>query len=235
MIGALAQVVPEKVAGDLCRTSFHNLIGGYDAATPARVGALRVVGRRQRRLRRGGRAIAMAPFDWGDLVTVQSSEVIETRFPLLWRSRGWGPTGGAGARAAGSPCAGACAADGGGGVLAAVGRGDGAGVRRAGRGPRLPVALVEGERRRDPLRHAGQGRRPRLHAGDLVVLRSAGGGGYGDPLERPAERSSTTCGRLCHRRGRARRSTGSCSRGCRTSRATRTTDAARSSPPAGSR
>src|SRR5262249_13050844 len=31
MIGALAQVVPDKIAGDLCRTSFHNLIGGWDA------------------------------------------------------------------------------------------------------------------------------------------------------------------------------------------------------------
>src|SRR5438477_7400935 len=31
MVGALAQVAPEKVAGDLCRTSFHNLIGGFDA------------------------------------------------------------------------------------------------------------------------------------------------------------------------------------------------------------
>ena len=30
MVGALAQLVPDKVAGDLCRTSFHNLIGGFD-------------------------------------------------------------------------------------------------------------------------------------------------------------------------------------------------------------
>ena len=30
MVGALAQVTPDKVAGDLCRTSFHNLLGGYD-------------------------------------------------------------------------------------------------------------------------------------------------------------------------------------------------------------
>jgi len=27
-----------------------------------------------------------------------------------------------------------------------------------------------------------------LHDGDVVILQSAGGGGYGDPLERPAER-----------------------------------------------
>src|SRR4029453_15323839 len=30
MIGALSQVAPTKVAGDLCRTSFHNLLGGFD-------------------------------------------------------------------------------------------------------------------------------------------------------------------------------------------------------------
>ena len=30
MVGALAQVTPDRVAGDLCRTSFHNLLGGYD-------------------------------------------------------------------------------------------------------------------------------------------------------------------------------------------------------------
>ena len=35
MVGALAQLVPDKVAGDLCRTSFHNLIGGYDARAGA--------------------------------------------------------------------------------------------------------------------------------------------------------------------------------------------------------
>src|SRR5262249_61893909 len=33
MIGALAQLAPHKVAGDLCRTSFHNLIGGFDTKT----------------------------------------------------------------------------------------------------------------------------------------------------------------------------------------------------------
>src|SRR5207302_1135311 len=38
MIGALSQVVPDKVAGDLCRTSFHNLIGGFDAASGHRLG-----------------------------------------------------------------------------------------------------------------------------------------------------------------------------------------------------
>ena len=30
MVGALSQIAPEKIAGDLCRTSFHNLIGGFD-------------------------------------------------------------------------------------------------------------------------------------------------------------------------------------------------------------
>ena len=56
MVGALSQVVPDLVAGDLCRTSFHNLIGGYDASARARMGALRMVGRRQWRLPRERRA-----------------------------------------------------------------------------------------------------------------------------------------------------------------------------------
>ena len=56
MVGALSQVVPDLVAGDLCRTSFHNLIGGYDARQRPRMGALRMVGRRQRRLPRERRS-----------------------------------------------------------------------------------------------------------------------------------------------------------------------------------
>ena len=32
MLGALAQVIPERVSGDLSGTSFPNSIGGYSAA-----------------------------------------------------------------------------------------------------------------------------------------------------------------------------------------------------------
>ena len=86
MVGALAQMVPDKVAGDLCRTSFHNLIGGFDA----RAGREWV----HYEWSAGGNGAfaeddgpsAIATIDWGDLVTVQSSEVIETRMPLLVES-----------------------------------------------------------------------------------------------------------------------------------------------------
>ena len=86
MIGALSQVAPTQVAGDLCRTSFHNLLGGFNT--------------RDRRewvhyeWSAGGNGAfseddgpsAMATIDWGDLVTVQSTEVLETRMPLLVES-----------------------------------------------------------------------------------------------------------------------------------------------------
>ena len=164
MIGALSQVVPDKVAGDLCRTSFHNLIGGYDAASRREWVHYEWSGGGNGGFAEADGPSAMAPFDWGDLVTVQSSEVIETRFPLLVEeSRLAADTGGAGDLARRARHAAAHAADGGGGaLLAAVGRGDGAGVRRAGRDERTSGRELGGRqgRRRDPrLRHAGQGRR----------------------------------------------------------------------------
>ena len=98
MIGALSQVAPDKVAGDLCRTSFHNLIGGYDAASRREWVHYEWSGGGNGGFAEADGPSAMAPFDWGDLVTVQSSEVIETRFPLLVEeSRLAADTGGAGA------------------------------------------------------------------------------------------------------------------------------------------
>src|SRR5262245_57733017 len=86
MVGALAQMVPERIAGDLCRTSFHNLIGGWDARS-----SREWVHYEWSAGGNGGFAeedgpSAMAPIDWGDLATVQSTEVIETRMPLLVES-----------------------------------------------------------------------------------------------------------------------------------------------------
>src|SRR4051812_9571500 len=98
MVGALSQVTPEKVAGDLCRTSFHNLIGGWDRATKREWVHYEWSGGGNGAFAEADGPSAMAPFDWGDLVTVQPSEVLETRFPLLVEeSRLRTDSGGAGA------------------------------------------------------------------------------------------------------------------------------------------
>ncbi|MGE0850126.1 MAG: hydantoinase B/oxoprolinase family protein [Hyphomicrobiaceae bacterium] len=191
MVGALAQMVPGKVAGDLCRTSFHNLIGGFDT----RAGREWV----HYEWSAGGNGAfaeddgpsAIATIDWGDLVTVQSSEVIETRMPLLVESSRLAPdSGGAGTTRGGLSMQRALR------VLAPDARysllSDGAVVPAFGvlgglSGVPVGSWIDRGGKVEEfdtPGKIAGHP----LAEGDIVMVRSAGGGGYGDPLDREAER-----------------------------------------------
>ena len=194
MVGALAQMVPDKIAGDLCRTSFHNLIGGFDS----RAGREWV----HYEWSAGGNGAfaeddgpsAIATIDWGDLVTVQSSEVIETRMPLLVESSRLAPdSGGAGTTRGGLSMQRALR------VLAADARysllSDGAVVPAFGVLGGLSGVPVGAWVDRDgtiqdfdtPGKIAGHP----VDAGDIIMVRSAGGGGYGDPLERDPLRVAT--------------------------------------------
>jgi N-methylhydantoinase B len=191
MVGALAQMVPERIAGDLCRTSFHNLIGGWDARS----------GREWVHYEwsaggNGGFAehdgpSAMAPIDWGDLVTVQSTEVIETRMPLLVESSRLAvDSGGAGRSRGGLAMARALR------VLAPATRysllADGAVVPAFGVLGGLagvPVsAWIERQGAASNFDTPGKVAGHLIEPGSTLMVRSAGGGGYGDPLERDPER-----------------------------------------------
>ena len=86
MVGALAQVTPDRVAGDLCRTSFHNLLGGYDTRKGREWVHYEWSAGGNGAFAEDDGPSAMATIDWGDLVTVQSSEVMETRMPLIVES-----------------------------------------------------------------------------------------------------------------------------------------------------
>jgi N-methylhydantoinase B len=192
MVGALSQVVPDKVAGDLCRSSFHNLLGGFNTRNGREWVHYEWSGGGNGGFAEADGPSAMAPFDWGDLVTVQPSEVIEARFPLLVEySRLDADSGGAG-RSRG-----------------------GLAMRRRIRvtapdakysllsdGAIVPAFGVLGGRSGKPLAswvedtagHTVEFATPGkvgghlVHENERVVLRSAGGGGYGDPLDRPAEK-----------------------------------------------
>ncbi|WP_149538270.1 hydantoinase B/oxoprolinase family protein [Siccirubricoccus phaeus] len=189
MVGALSQVTPERVAGDLCRTSFHNLIGGWDPASRREWVHYEWSGGGNGAFREGDGPSAMAPFDWGDLVTVQPSEVLETRFPLLVEeSRLRTDSGGAGTTRGGLAMQRRIR------LLAAEGRysllSDGAVVPAFGvLGGRsgLPVAswVEKADGGVEAFDTPGKVGGHLLRRGDAVVLRSAGGGGYGDPLQRP--------------------------------------------------
>jgi N-methylhydantoinase B len=191
MIGALSQIVPDKVAGDLCRTSFHNLIGGFDVTSGREWVHYEWSAGGNGAFKEDDGPSAMASIDWGDLVTVQSTEVIETRLPLLVESsRLCTDSGGAGASRGGLSMQRALR------VLVAGGRysllSDGAllpafGVL-GGRSGATVGAWIDREGHIERFDTPGKVAGHPLEQGSQVVIRSAGGGGYDDPLERDPER-----------------------------------------------
>src|SRR4051812_5990139 len=191
MVGALAQVTPERVAGDLCRTSFHNLLGGYDTRKGREWVHYEWSAGGNGAFAEDDGPSAMATIDWGDLVTVQSSEVMETRMPLIVESSRLAiDSGGAGTTRGGLSMQRRLR------VLAPDARysllSDGAIVPAFGVLGGLPGFPVGSWVDRDgviedfdtPGKVAGHF----VEEGATVVVRSAGGGGYGDPLLRDAER-----------------------------------------------
>ena len=191
MVGALAQMVPDKVAGDLCRTSFHNLIGGFDARSGREWVHYEWSAGGNGGFAEDDGPSAIATIDWGDLVTVQSTEVIETRMPLLVESSRLAvDSGGPGTTRGGLSMERALR------VLAPEARysllSDGAVVPAFGvLGGRsgVPVgAWIARNGKAEPFATPGKVAGHVVNAGDVVMVRSAGGGGYGDPLERDGER-----------------------------------------------
>jgi N-methylhydantoinase B len=191
MVGALAQITPDKVAGDLCRTSFHNLIGGFDSREHREWVHYEWSAGGNGAFAENDGPSAMATIDWGDLVTVQSSEVIETRMPLLVESSQVATdSGGAGKMRGGLSMQRALR------VLS-----PGARYSLLSDGAVVPAFGVLGGRSGSPVgawidqrgtvtefdtpgKIAGHP----LEEGDIVMIRSAGGGGYGDPLDRDPDR-----------------------------------------------
>ena len=190
-VGALAQIVPGLVAGDLFRTSFHNLVGGVHPRTGKQFVHYEWASGGNGAFAEDDGPSAMASIDWGDLNTVQPTEVLETRFPLRVEWSALAPdSGGAGRqrgglsmqrglRLVGPEATYSVLADG--AVLPAFGiLGGGSGI------PVGSHVIRDGGELRFPT--PGKVGGFRLVKDDVLVLQSAGGGGYGDPLERPGER-----------------------------------------------
>lgn len=191
MVGALSQVVPDLVAGDLCRTSFHNLIGGYDAKRRREWVHYEWSAGGNGAFRENDGPSAMATIDWGDLVTVQSTEVIETRMPLVVEtSRLAIDSGGAGTTRGGLSMQRSMR------VLAADSRysllSDGAvvpafGVMGGLSGVQVGAWIEAADGAIEGFDTPGKIAGHPMGNGSVVIIRAAGGGGYGDPLLRPPE------------------------------------------------
>ena len=190
MLGALAHACPELSSADIHRTSFHNLIGGVDPATGKEYVHYEWSSGGNGAFLEDDGPSSMAAIDWGDLSTVQSTEVMETRYPLhvKWTRQAM-DSGGAGRTRGGLGTRRALQLTRGQALYSLLS--DGAVVPPFGILGGESAAPVGSYMHRDgeniPFPTPGKVGGHSLNAGEVIVLQSAGGGGYGDPVERDPE------------------------------------------------
>lgn len=191
-LGALSQIIPDLVSGDLCGTSFPNNMGGFSKRRNRSWAYLEVPAGGNGGLSWTDGSSAFVNVDHGNVRSILTAEVLEQDIPFIVKSCELRTDSG------------------------------GEGENRGGLGMRRELQLVEDEARYSVLSdravippygmgmgaHAsaqvraslvvkGQPRALRnpgkvtgypLKRGNAVVMESAGGGGYGDPLRRDPER-----------------------------------------------
>jgi N-methylhydantoinase B len=191
MLGALAQVIPELVSGDLCGTSFPNAMGGRDARRRRDYVYYEAPTGGNGAHREDDGVSAWGNIDFGNVRTIQSAEALESGMPLrVERSELRRDSGGEGTMRGGL------------GIRRELRLVDGEarysvlsdravvppfGMGGAGHAAPVKVAL-ERDGREIEFATPGKVTGYPVQAGDVVVMQSAGGGGYGDPLARDPER-----------------------------------------------
>lgn len=191
VMGAMAQIVPEAVTADQCGTTFQNLLGGFDPAFGGNFLYYDYPPGGNGGFPESDGPDAMNPVDLGDISTVQPVEVLESTAPVRVESFSFRvDSGGAGARRGGLAARRETR------LLAASGsysvQSDRAivppyGLEFGRSGAPTRTYLLRGDRRTDfatPGKVAGQD----VRSGDILVMEAAGGGGWGDPLDREPER-----------------------------------------------
>ncbi len=189
-MGALAQVIPDLVSGDLCGSSFPNAIGGWNRRRNRQYVYYESPAGGNGGFAGGDGPNAFVNIDFGNLPSIHNVESIENEMPLLVEG-----------------CA--LRIDGG-----------GEGRQRGGVGMVRQIRVMDAEASYSVLSdravippwgvHGGAGGAPYhlsvvrdadtvtfdtpgkvtgypVYRDDVVVMRSSGGGGYGDPLDRDAE------------------------------------------------
>jgi N-methylhydantoinase B len=190
-LAALAQVVPELVSGDLCGTSFPNAIGGFDPTRQRHYVYYEAPAGGNGGFRENDGSSAYGNIDFGNIRTIQTAEALESGMPLrverceLRRdSGGEGETrGGLGMRRALRLLAGEARYS----VLSDRAAIPPFGVSGAGSGATVKVVVSHDGAERE-FQTLGKVTGHALASQDVVIMESAGGGGFGNPLARDPER-----------------------------------------------
>jgi N-methylhydantoinase B len=209
VMGALAKVAPQRLTGDVRGTSNHTYIGGrgfifYEYPSGGTGGS-----------RSGDGNHAVRAFNEGENVSIQSAEVVETIYPLrILRNELRADSGGAGAHRGGCGLERHVMIDTDGATLSVLSDRNlvpPGGVNGGAPGaPNRYTVLRDGEEIA-PSPFPGKVTLFPLRQGDVVVMRSSGGGGFGDPAARDATALAddiadgivTEAGRAAYARGTA--------------------------------
>ena len=189
-MGALAQVIPDLVCGDLCGSSFPNAIGGWNRRRNRQYVYYEAPAGGNGGFAGGDGPSAFVNIDFGNLPSIHNVESIENEMPLLVEGCTLRiDSGGEGRQRGGT------------GMIRRIRLLDEEasysvlsdravippwGVHGAASGGQYHLSVVRGE---DTMEFDTPGKVTGypLYRDEVVVMRSSGGGGYGDPLERDAE------------------------------------------------
>ena len=207
MLGALAQIIPTRISGDLSGTSFPNSIGGYSATRDRRYVYVEVPAGGNGGLHGHDGSSAFVNVDFGAIRSIQNVESLESEMPLFIECCALrADSGGEGWYRGGLGMHRALRLEEGEAVYSVLG--DRAfvppfGVEGAGPAGPVRVAKVR-EGRTVEFDTPGKVTGHPVVAGDRVLMESAGGGGYGDPLRRDPEavRSDVAAGYVSEARAR---------------------------------
>ena len=207
MLGALAQIIPRQVSGDLSGTSFPNSIGGHSQSRGRSYVYVEVpAGGNGGFLEHDGSS-AFVNVDFGSIRSIHNVESLESEKPLfIERCELRTDSGGEGRHRGGLGMHRAIRLDEGEAVYSVLG--DRACIPPfgvAGAGPAAPVRVAKIHNGMTfEFDTPGKVTGHRIVMGDVVLMESAGGGGYGNPLERDPQqvRDDVISGYVSARRAR---------------------------------
>ena len=190
MLGCLSQIVPEKVSGDLSGTSFPNSIGGNDRRRGRGYVFLEAPAGGNGGFAGGDGSSAFMNVDFGNIRSIHTAEQLESEMPIMVERS-----------VLRTDSAGAGAMRGGLGLTRELRLLDGEAIYSVqsdravippfgvlGGTSAAPVRVaVETDGKEADLKVPGKATGRNVRAGERIVMQSAGGGGYGDPMDRNPE------------------------------------------------